>query len=96
MTRGEIAEAARNIRQSRGTMVCSLAATYIEAALALEDQRLKPALSALRTLAVVDRHRPGVQAVDVIGKRCRVCFGEWPLDAPEDHMRECPLFGDKK
>lgn len=62
--------------------------------LSAEDASLiREAIAHLRRLAIVEVHRPGIQAVVVIGHRCKICSCVWSKTEPEKHDITCILKG---
>lgn len=61
------------------------------------DERalIQDAIDTLRRLAIVEVHKPGVQAVVVTGYRCKVCGWTWSVHAREVHNQTCILDGSK-
>lgn len=61
------------------------------------DERalIQEAIDTLRRLAIVGVQQPGIQAVVIIGHRCKVCGSKWSVRASEIHDPACILDGSK-
>lgn len=57
---------------------------------------IKEAIDHLRRLAIVEVHKPGIQAVVVCGHRCKICSSKWKLNETERHDISCILKGSEQ